>query len=76
MSKSCFLVLYVNHIFLPNNDKGIMYEVKQSLSKNFDMKYMGESSYVIDIKIHRNRSHSISGLLRETYINKVFDIFE
>ena len=53
-----------------------MYEVKQSLSKNFDMKYMGEPSYVIDIKIHRNRSHGISGLLQETYINKVFDIFE
>ena len=45
-SKICFLVLYVDDILLATNDKGLLYEVKQFLSKNFDMKDMGEASYV------------------------------
>ena len=54
-SKICFLVLYVDDILLTANDRGLLHEVKQFLSKNFDMKDMGDVSYVIDIKIHRDR---------------------
>ncbi|RVW31476.1 Retrovirus-related Pol polyprotein from transposon TNT 1-94 [Vitis vinifera] len=43
--------------------------------KNFDMKDMGEASYVIDIKIHRDRFQGILGLSQETYINKVLERF-
>jgi len=50
-----FLVLYVNNILLMANDKGMLYEVKQFLLENFDMKDMGEASYVIGIKILRER---------------------
>ena len=71
-SKVCFLVLYVDEILLAINDKGLLHEVKQFISKNFDMKEMGEASYVIDIKVHRDRFQSILGLSQETYINKVF----
>ena len=74
-SKICFLVLYVDDILLATNDKRFLYEVKQFLSKNFDMKDMGEASYVIGIKIHRDRSRCILGLSQETYINKVLDRF-
>ena len=74
-SKICFLVLYVDDILLATNDKGLLYEVKQFLSKNFDMKDMGEASYVIGIKIHRERSRGILGLSQETYINKVLERF-
>ena len=42
-SKTCFLVLYVDDILLTTNDKGMMHGVKQFLSKNFDMKDMGEA---------------------------------
>ena len=38
-------MLYVGDIPLATNDKGLLYEVKQFLSKNFDMKEMGEASY-------------------------------
>jgi len=55
-SKFCFLVLYVDDILLVANDKGMLYKVKKFLSKNFDMKDMSETSYVISIKIHRERS--------------------
>jgi hypothetical protein len=61
-SKIYFLVLYVDDILLATNDKGLLHEVKQFLSKNFDMKDMGEASYVIGIKIHRDRFQGILGL--------------
>ena len=52
-----------------------MHDVKQFLSKNFDMKDMGKASDVIGIKIHRDRSRGILGLSQETYINKVLERF-
>ena len=60
---------------LAANDKGLLHEVKQLLSKNFDMKDMGEASYVIGIKIHRDRFQGILGLSQESYINKVLKRF-
>jgi hypothetical protein len=74
-SKICFLVLYVDDILLAINDKGLLHEVKQFLSKNFDMKDMSEASYVIGIKIYRDRFQGILGLSQETYINKVLKRF-
>ena len=71
-SKVCFLVLYVDDILLATKDKGLLHEVKQFISKNFDMKDMGEASYVIDIKIH---IRDILCLSQETYVNKVLERF-
>ena len=51
-SKFCFLVLYVDDILLATHGKSMLHKVKQFLSKNFDMKDMGDVSYVIGIKIH------------------------
>eukprot|EP00253_Pinus_taeda_P026433 PITA_26433 len=62
-------------ILLATNDKGLLHEVKQFLSKNFDMKDMEEASYVIGIKIHRDRFRGILGLSQETYINKILERF-
>ncbi|WKA03455.1 hypothetical protein VitviT2T_021562 [Vitis vinifera] len=75
-SKVCFLVLYVDDILLATNDKGLLHEVKQSLSKIFDMKDMGEASYVIGIKIYRDIFQGILGLSQKTYINKVLERFQ
>ena len=75
-SKICYLVLYVDYILLATNDVGTLYEVKQFLSNNFDTKDMGETSYVIGIKIHRERSRGILGLSQEFYINKVLRDFK
>lgn len=44
-------------------------------SKNFDMKYMNDVSYVTGIKIHRDRSRGILSLSQETYINKILKRF-
>ena len=53
-SKIYFLILYVDDILLATNYKGLLHEVKQFLSKKFDMKDMGDATYVIGIKIHRD----------------------
>ena len=74
-SKICFLILYVDGILLAKNDKGLLHEVKQFLSKKFDMKDMGDASYVISIKIHRDKFQGILCLSQETYINKVLERF-
>ncbi|KAL6315675.1 hypothetical protein AAG906_005765 [Vitis piasezkii] len=66
-SKVCFLVLYVDDILLATNDKGLIHEVKQFLSKNFDMKDLGEASYVIGIKIHRDKFQVGSLMYAQVY---------
>lgn len=62
-------------ILLGTNDKDMLYEVKQFISKNFDTKDMDVASYVTGIKIHRERSQGVLGLSQETYINKVLEMF-
>ena len=69
-------MLHVDDIMLATNDKSLLYEVKQFLSKNFDIKDMGEVSYVIGIKIHKERFRGILGLSQETYINKGLERFK
>ena len=66
----------MDDILLPTNNKGLPCEMKQLLLKNFDMKDMGEASYVIGIKIHQERSRDILGFSQETYIKKVVGRFQ
>ena len=73
--KICFLVLYVDDILLASNYKGMVREVKQFLSKIFDMKDMGDASYVIGIKLYRDRHQVTLGLSQESYINKILEKF-
>ena len=65
-SKICFLVLYVDDILLAVIDRSLLHEVKQFLSKNFDMKDMGDAFDVIGIKIYKDRPRGILGLSQET----------
>lgn len=65
------LVLYVDDILLAANDMGMLHDVKKYLSKNFEMKDMGEASYVIGIEIFRDRSQGLLSLSQEGYINKI-----
>jgi inosine/xanthosine triphosphate pyrophosphatase family protein len=47
--------LHVNDILLASNDLGLLHEIKQFLSKNFEVKDLDEASYVIAIEIRRDR---------------------
>ena len=55
-SKYIFLVLYVDDILLVTNDIGMLHETKRFLSRNFEMKDLGDASFVLGIQIHRDRS--------------------
>ena len=49
--KYIFLVLYVDDILLAANDTDLLIETKQLLFSHFDMKDLGEASYVLGIQI-------------------------
>ncbi|KAM1427662.1 hypothetical protein ACFXTO_020187 [Malus domestica] len=71
-----FLVLYVDDILLFGNDTAILSSVKVWLSKTFHMKDLGDASYVLGIKLYRDRSRKLIGLSQSMYIDKVLSRFE
>ncbi|KAM2111915.1 hypothetical protein ACFX1R_014483 [Malus domestica] len=54
-----FLVLYVDDILLFGNDTAVLSSVKVWLSKTFHMKDLGDASYVLGIKLYRDRSRKL-----------------
>ncbi|KAL4283434.1 hypothetical protein GQ457_16G021540 [Hibiscus cannabinus] len=55
--------------------KGLLHETKRFLSKHFEMKDLGDASFVLGIEIHRDRSRGILGLSQKNYIDKVLKRF-
>ena len=74
-SKHIFLVLYVDDILLATNDIGLLYKTKIFLSNNFKIIDLGDISFVLGIKIHRDRSWGILRLSQKGYIDKVLKRF-
>src|SRR4051812_13531903 len=74
-SRYIFLVLYVDDILLASNNKELLHETKKFLSKKFEMKDLGEASFVLGIQIHRDRSLGTLGLSQKSYIEKVLQRF-
>ena len=74
-SKHIFLVLYVDDILLASNDIGLLHETKRFLSKKFEMKDLGDASFVLGIQVHRDRSRGILGLSQKSYIEKILKRF-
>ena len=66
-----FLVLYVDDILLIGNDIPTLQNVKSWLGKCFSMKDLGETAYILGIKIYRDRSKRLIGLSQSAYIDKV-----
>ena len=62
------MILYVDDILLATKDKEILYETKRFLSKKFDIKDLGEASFVLGIQIYRDRPRGMLGLSQKTYI--------
>ena len=50
--------------------------VKTWLSKNFSMKNLREASYVLGIRIYRDRSKRMLGLSQSMYIEKIVKRFD
>lgn len=74
-SHVAFLVLYVDDILLIGNDIPSLQAVKTWLGKSFSMKDLGEATYILGIRIYRDRSRRLIGLSQSTYIDKVLHRF-
>ncbi|KAL0378487.1 UNVERIFIED_CONTAM: Retrovirus-related Pol polyprotein from transposon TNT 1-94 [Sesamum radiatum] len=74
-SSVAYLVLYVDDILLIGNDVKMLGDIKAWLSTQFSMKDMGEASYILSIKIYRDRSRRMLGLTQSSYIEKVLKRF-
>ena len=70
-----FLVLYVDDILLVGNDVETLSNVKKWLVKQFQMKDLGEASYILGIQIIRDRKNNLLALSQESYIDKVLARF-
>jgi Reverse transcriptase (RNA-dependent DNA polymerase) len=70
-SKFIILILYVDDILLASSDLDMLFETKYFLSNKFDMKDLGEASYVIGIEIYRDWSRGMLGLSQKAYIEKI-----
>ena len=67
--------LYVDDILLVSSDVELLHETKQFLSSKFDMKDLGNASFVLGIQIYRDRSRGIYGLSQKSYIDNVLSRF-
>ena len=56
------LVLYVDDILLIGNDVGMLTSIKVWSSKTFSMKDLGEATYILRIRVYRDRLKRIIGL--------------
>jgi hypothetical protein len=70
-----FLVLYVDNILLIRNDIPMMNAIKSSLRKSFSMNDLGEATYILGIKIYRDRSKRLFGLSQDAYIDRILNRF-
>ena len=70
-----FLVPYIDDILLIGNDVGVMSSVKIWLSSQFNMKNLGEASFILGIKLWQDQRNIMLGLSQARYINKVLERF-
>ncbi|KAL0413351.1 UNVERIFIED_CONTAM: Retrovirus-related Pol polyprotein from transposon TNT 1-94 [Sesamum radiatum] len=75
-SSVAYIVLYADNILLIGNDVKMLGDVKAWLSTHFCMKDIGEASYILGIKIYKDRSRRMLGLIQSSYIEKVLKRFK
>nr|GEW95357.1 retrotransposon protein, putative, Ty1-copia subclass [Tanacetum cinerariifolium] len=63
-SNITFLILYVDDILLMGNSIPMLQSVKTYLGKCVAMKDLGEAAYILGIKIYRDRSKRLIGLVK------------
>jgi hypothetical protein len=60
----------VDDILLASSDVNLLLEIKRFLSSNFDMKDLGEASFIIGIEIHRDRRKGDVGIITKGILRK------
>ncbi|GJZ69995.1 retrotransposon protein, putative, ty1-copia subclass [Tanacetum coccineum] len=75
-SNVAFLVLYVDNILIMGNNITILQDVKSWIYKCFSMKDLEEASYILGIKITRDRSKRLITLSQSAYFDKILKKFK
>jgi hypothetical protein len=52
----------MDDILLTSSDVSLLLETKRLLSSHFDMKDLGEASFILGIEIHQDRRNEVLGL--------------
>jgi hypothetical protein len=65
----------VDGILLASSDVSLLLETKRFLSSKFDMKDLGEASFILGIEIHQDRRNGVLGLSQNAYLEKVLKKF-
>ena len=65
------MVLYVDGILLIGNDVETLSIVKKWLAEQFQIKDLGEASYILGIQIIRDRKNKLLALSQASYSDKV-----
>ena len=73
--KYALLSLYVDDILIARNNLEFVQTIKRWLSSTFEMKYMGEASYILGVNIHRDRFKRLVALSQKHYIKKTLERF-
>ena len=68
-----FLVLYVDDILLIGNDIPML--TSEWFSKEFSMKDLGETSFILGINVYRDRPNRMLELSQKMYIEEVLKRF-
>nr|GEZ29034.1 retrovirus-related Pol polyprotein from transposon TNT 1-94 [Tanacetum cinerariifolium] len=70
-----YLVLYVDDMLIAAPNKDQIRELKDQLSNEFDMKYLGAAKRILDMEIRRNRKIGKLTVSQTDYISKVLKKF-
>nr|GEX07381.1 hypothetical protein [Tanacetum cinerariifolium] len=65
------LILYIYDISLMGNNIPMLQDVKSYLERSFVIKDLGGATYILGIKIYRDRSKQLIGLCQSAYIEKI-----
>ncbi|GJR23326.1 retrotransposon protein, putative, ty1-copia subclass [Tanacetum coccineum] len=70
-SNVTFLILYVDDLIIMGKHIPSLQSVKDYLRKCFAMKDLGEATFILEIKIYRDRSKRLIGLGQNAYMDKI-----
>ena len=66
----------MDDILLIGNDTKFLDSIKGFLNKNFSMKDLSEATYILGIKIYKDRSRCLIRLSMSTYLDKILKEFK
>ena len=70
-----YIALYVDDLLIFSNSLDSLATLKAQLTRQFDMKDLGEAQYVLGIQIERDRTRRILRIGQQEYIRRVINRF-